>query len=115
MRVTVWHNPACGTSRTVLALLREREVEPEVIEYLKTPPTEEELRRVLADAGMTPRELLRAKEPQAAELGLNDPAAPQERIIEAMLAHPLLINRPVVRTAKGVRLCRPSEKVLELL
>ena len=115
MDVTIYHNPRCGTSRTTLALIRERGIEPKVIEYLKTPPSREELVALLARAGLTVRQLLREKEPLAVELGLTDPAATDAALLDAMLAHPILINRPVVATPAGVRLCRPADRVLDLL
>jgi arsenate reductase len=109
--ITVFHNPACGTSRSTLALIRERGIEPDVIEYLKHPLDREQLRRL----GIPPRELLRAKEALADELGLNDPAVSDDRLIDAMAQHPVLMNRPVVVTPRGTRLCRPAERVLDLL
>lgn len=115
MPVTIYHNPACGTSRTVLALIRQSGEEPEVIEYLKNPPTRERLVELLALMGTGPRAILREKGTPFAELGLDDPALSDEALIEAMLAHPILINRPIVVTRKGARLCRPSERVLDLL
>jgi len=114
-RVTILHNPQCGTSRNTLALLRERGIEPEIVEYLKKPPSRERLLALLAGMGTGPRALLREKEALAGELGLHDPAVGDEALIEAMLAHPILINRPVVETPRGTRLCRPAETVLELL
>lgn len=115
MDVVIYHNPACGTSRNVLALIRHAGIEPHVVEYLKTPPSRAMLLALMGRAGLSPRELLRAKEALAAELGLDDPGAGDERLVEAMLAHPVLINRPLVATPLGVRLCRPSEAVLEIL
>lgn len=115
MDVTIWHNPACGTSRTVLAALREAGIEPKVVEYLKTPPTRDELREVLARAGMTAHQLLRRKEPLVAELGLDGPDTTEDQIIDAMADHPRLIERPVVITPMAVALCRPAEKVDALL
>jgi len=111
----IYHNPDCGTSRNTLAMMRQSGEEPHVIEYLKTPPSRAKLRELLAAMGMAPRELLRRKGTPYAELGLDDPALTDEQLIDAMLAHPLLINRPIVVTEKGTHLCRPSETVLELL
>lgn len=113
--ITIYHNPACGTSRNVLAAIRESGSEPRIVEYLKTPPDEATLRGLLRDAGLPAHELLRAKEPLAAELGLLEPGRTDDEIIAAMLKHPVLINRPVVVTPRGTRLCRPSETVRELL
>ncbi len=114
MKATIWHNPRCGTSRKTLAILEETPgVEVSVIEYLKTPPTREELLRLYARAGMTPRDGLRAKEPLAAEMGLLN--ADDATILDAMMAHPILIERPLVETDKGVKLCRPQDKVREIL
>lgn len=113
--VTVYHNPACGTSRNVLALIRDAGIEPTVIEYLKTPPDRETLVGLLRRAGMRPRELLREKGTPYAELGLAAPHWTDDQLIDHMLAHPILINRPIVVTSRGVRLCRPSERVLEML
>ena len=115
MTVTIYHNPSCGTSRNTLAMIRQSGEEPEVIEYLKTPPSRERLMVLIAAMGMSPRELLRKKETPYAELGLDDPKWSDDELIDFMLAHPLLINRPIVVTAKGVRLCRPSDAVLDLL
>ena len=113
--LTIYHNPNCGTSRKVLGMLRESGVEPRVIEYLKTPPTRAELIQLLASMGMTPRQLLRRKGTPFDELGLDDPAKSDAQLIDAILAHPILMERPVVVTNKGVRVCRPAEKVMELL
>ncbi len=115
MTVTIYHNPACGTSRNALAMIRASGVEPVVIEYLKTPPSRERLAALIAAMGITPRQLLREKGTPYAALGLGDPSLTDEAIIDAMMAHPILINRPIVETAKGTRLCRPSETVLALL
>jgi arsenate reductase len=112
---TIYHNPNCGTSRKVLGMLRESGDTPRVIEYLKTPPTRAELRDLLTKMGMTPRQLLRRRGTPFDELGLDDPAKTDEQLIDAILAHPILMERPVVVTAKGVRVCRPAEKVMELL
>ena len=115
MKATIFHNPACGTSRKTLAILQEAGAEVEVVEDLKQPPTREDLQRLYARAGISPREGLRAKEPLAAELGLLSPDVSDERILDAMMEHPILINRPLVETDKGVRLCRPQEEVRGLL
>jgi arsenate reductase len=113
MRARIWHNPNCGTSRKTLELLTEAGAEPEVLLYLKQPPTREELRRLYQRAGMTPREGLRSKEPDAQALIAAD--ADDEAILDAMVANPILIERPLVETDKGVRLCRPQERVREIL
>ena len=115
MTATIYHNPACGTSRKTLAILREAGVEPRVVEYLKDPPSRDELRRLYARAGLTPRQGLRAKEPLAAELGLLDPGTADEAILGAMVRHPILIDRPLVETDRGVRLCRPQDEVRAIL
>ena len=115
MDVTIYHNPRCGTSRTTLALIRERGIEPTVIEYLKTPPARDELAALIARAGLSVRDVLRGKEALAGELGLNDPAVTDAALLDAMVAHPILINRPIVVTAAGARLCRPADRVLDLL
>ncbi len=113
--VIIYHNPACGTSRNTLALIRNAGIEPHVIEYLKCPPSRALLEQLIARAGLTPRELLREKGTPFAELKLDDPALSDAQLIDAMMAHPILINRPLVVTPSGVRLCRPSEEVLDLL
>lgn len=113
--ITIFHNPACGTSRNTLALIRNSGEEPQVIEYLKTPPSKETLRELLAAMKMAPRALLRKKGTPYEELGLDDPKWSDEQLIDFMLAHPILINRPVVVTPIGTRLCRPSEEVLDIL
>ena len=113
--VTIYHNPACGTSRNTLALLRHAGLEPVVIEYLKTPPGKERLRELLRAMGLSARDLLRQKGTPYAELKLDDPKRTEEELLDAMLRHPILINRPIVVTELGTALCRPSEKVLELL
>jgi len=113
--VTIFHNPACGTSRNVLALIRHAGIEPTVVEYLKTPPTKDELRRLVAATGAPVRALLREKGTPYAELGLSDPALSDEQLLDFVVQHPLLMNRPLVVTPLGTRLCRPSEAVLELL
>jgi arsenate reductase (glutaredoxin) len=113
--VTIYHNPQCGTSRNTLALIRNAGIEPEVIEYLKTPPAEEKLRKLIAAMAVPVREVLRQKEAAYKELGLDNPAAGDDTLIAAMLVNPILINRPIVVTALGTRLCRPSEVVLDIL
>ena len=113
--VIIYHNPACGTSRNTLALIRNAGIEPHVIEYLRCPPSRALLEQLIARAGLTPRELLREKGTPFAELKLDDPALSDAQLIDAMMAHPILINRPLVVTPNGVRLCRPSEAVLDLL
>jgi arsenate reductase len=115
MTITIYHNPSCGTSRNTLAMIRQSGEEPVVIEYLKTPPTRERLVALLREMKMKPRDLLRQKSTPYAELGLDDPKWSDDELIDFMLAHPILINRPVVETPNGVRLCRPSETVLEIL
>jgi arsenate reductase len=115
MPVTIYHNPACGTSRNALAMIRQSGEEPEIIEYLETPPSKTRLKELIKAMGISPRELLRRKGTPYDELGLDDPSLTDERLIEAMLEHPVLINRPIVVTPRGVRLCRPSEVVLEIL
>ncbi|MDO9438315.1 arsenate reductase (glutaredoxin) [Hydrogenophaga sp.] len=112
---TIYHNPKCGTSRNVLALLRERGIEPEVIEYLKTPPTRERLLTLIAASGLPVIDIVRTKEALFTELGLHVPGVNDAQLIDAMLAHPILMNRPIVVTAKGTRLCRPAERVLDIL
>lgn len=111
----IYHNPACGTSRTVLAMLRDAGEEPEVIEYLKNPPDRSTLARMIQDAGLTVRQALREKEKRFLELGLDDAALSDEQLLDAMLAHPVLINRPFVVTPRGTRLCRPAETLREIL
>jgi arsenate reductase len=115
MTVTIYHNPDCGTSRNTLAMIRNSGEEPIVIEYLKTPPTRAELLNLIERMGISPRDLLRRKGTPYDELGLDDPALADEALIDAMIAHPVLINRPVVVTPLGVKLCRPSELVLDIL
>jgi len=115
MNVTIYHNPACGTSRKTLEILRSSGTEPTVIEYLKAPPSRDELRRLYDRAGISPRDGLRAKEPLAAQLGLTRPDVSDDEILDAMMEHPVLINRPLVETDKGVRLCRPQDIVREIL
>lgn len=113
--ITIYHNPKCGTSRNTLAMIRNSGAEPQVIEYLKTPPTREQLLALIAASGLSVREIMRSKEALFSELGLADPARSDAELIDAMLAHPILINRPLVVTPLGTRLCRPSELVLDLL
>ena len=115
MSVTIYHNPNCGTSRNTLAMIRQSGVEPDIIEYLKNPPTRERLIALIAAMGMSACALLRQKGTPYAELGLGEERWSDDELIDFMLAHPILINRPVVVTPKGVRLCRPSEAVLDLL
>jgi arsenate reductase (glutaredoxin) len=113
--ITIYHNPDCGTSRNTLAMIRQSGVEPEIIEYLKTPPARAKLLELISAMGVSVRVLLREKGTPFAALGLADPKWSDEQLIDFMLAHPILINRPIVVTPKGVKLCRPSEAVLELL
>ncbi len=115
MSVTIFHNPACGASRNTLALIRQSGEKPEVIEYLKTPPSRERLLEIVAIMGVPVRAVVRTSEPIYAELGLDSPARTDDQLIDAMLAHPILINRPIVVSAKGARLCRPFEEVIGLL
>lgn len=115
MHATIYHNPQCGTSRNTLAILRHAGIEPTVIEYLKTPPDRATLLRLLVDAGVTPRQALREKGTPFADLGLADPSVSDEAIIDAMLRHPILIQRPFVVTERGTRLCRPSEVVVQII
>ena len=113
--VVIYHNPPCGTSRNTLAMIRNAGVEPHVVEYLKTPPARLLLVQLLARASLTVREVLREKGTPYAELGLEDPSLNDEQLLDAIEAHPVLLNRPLVVSPKGVRLCRPSEAVLDLL
>ncbi|GAA4025428.1 arsenate reductase (glutaredoxin) [Actimicrobium antarcticum] len=115
MSITIFHNPACGTSRNTLALIRNSGVEPTVIAYLTQPPGRSALQTMIRAAGLTVRQALREKGTPYAELGLDNPALTDDALLDAMLAHPILINRPFVVTSLGVRLCRPSELVLEIL
>ena len=115
MDFIIYHNPECGTSRNTLAMIRNAGIEPHVIEYLKCPPSRALLKDLIARMGITPRGLLRDKGTPYAALGLGDPSLSEDALIEAMMAHPILINRPIVVSPKGVRLCRPSEQVLDLL
>ncbi len=115
MSVTIYHNPDCGTSRNTLAMIRQSGTEPQVIEYLKTPPSRGRLQELIAAMGIMVRQLLREKGTPFAELGLADPKWTDDQLLDFMLAHPILINRPIVVTPKGVKLCRPSETVLTIL
>ena len=115
MKATIFHNPMCGTSRKTLDILRDSGCDVWVHEYLKTPPTRDELVRLYNLAGITPREGLRSKEPLADELGLNRPDITDDEILDAMVVHPILIERPIVETPNGVRLCRPQDRVREIL
>lgn len=114
-KITIYHNSKCSNSRGALELIRERGFEPEIIEYLKIPPTKETLKAMIAAAGITPRELLRTKEDIYAKLGLDDAKWTDDELVDFMLQHPVLINRPLVVTPLGTRLCRPPERVLEIL
>jgi arsenate reductase len=113
--VVIYHNPDCGTSRNTLAMIRNTGIEPHVVEYLKTPPSRALVKQLLARAGLTVRDALREKGTPYAELGLADPSITDEQILDAVEAHPILLNRPLVVSPRGVRLCRPSEAVLDLL
>lgn len=115
MDVTIYHNPACGTSRNTLAMIRNAGIEPTIVEYLKAPPSRVELTRMIADAGLTVRQAIREKGTPYAELGLDHPALSDEALVDAMLQTPILINRPFVVTPLGTRLARPSELVLDIL
>jgi len=115
MKATIYHNPMCGTSRKTLEILTNEGADVTVVEYLKAPPSRAELNRLYEQAGISPREGLRAKEPLAEELGLNDPSVSNDTILDAMMEHPILIQRPLVETEKGVRLCRPQDEVREIL
>lgn len=115
MKPLIFHNPNCGTSRNTLAVMKASGEQPEVVEYLKNPPSRDELVALLAKMNISPRELLRSKEAINDELGLDNPELSDDYIIDAMIAHPILINRPIVVTDKGAALCRPSERVFELL
>lgn len=113
--VTIYHNPACSTSRNTLERIRSAGIEPVVIEYLREPPTRERLAELIAAAGLTARQVLREKEAVYKDLGLADPALTDAQLVDAMVVHPILIGRPIVVTDRGVRLCRPAERVLEIL
>ncbi|MET0372001.1 MAG: arsenate reductase (glutaredoxin) [Sphingobium sp.] len=113
--IIIYHNPECGTSRNTLAMIRNAGIEPHVIEYLKTPPNRARLVSLITRMGITPRTLLREKGTPYGELGLGDPALSDDQLIDAMIEHPILINRPIVVSPLGVKLCRPSEEVLDLL
>lgn len=113
--VTIFHNPSCGTSRNVLALIREAGIEPVVVDYLKTPYSREQLAGLLQAMGLRPREVLRTKGELYAELGLADPSLSDAQLLDAMVANPVLVERPIVISPKGTRLCRPKERVLDLL
>lgn len=115
MSVTIYHNPDCGTSRNVLAMIRQSGVEPEIIEYLKTPPSRAKLLELIRAMGITVRDLLRERGTPYRELGLDNPDITDDQLIDQMMEHPILINRPIVLTPKGVKLCRPSETVIPLL
>ena len=115
MSITIYHNPKCGTSRNTLEMIRKSGVEPTVVEYLKTPPSREKLVELIAQMGIPVRDLLRQKGTPFDELGLGEDKWSDDQLIDFMMEHPILINRPIVVTAKGVRLCRPSEKVMDLL
>jgi arsenate reductase len=115
MDVIIYHNPQCGTSRNTLGLIRNAGIEPHIIEYLKSPPTRLLLRQLIGRMGIPVHDLLREKGTPYAELGLDDPSLTDDQLLDAMMAHPILINRPIVVTPKGVRLCRPSEAVIDLL
>ena len=115
MTITIYHNPDCGTSRNTLAMIRQSGEEPEIVEYLKHPPTRAQLLRLIGEAGLTVRNAIRQKDTPYLELGLDNAALTDARLLDAMLTHPILINRPFVVTEKGVRLCRPSELVLDIL
>ncbi len=115
MKAKIYHNPMCGTSRKTLEILRDNGFDVWIQEYMKSPPTRDELERLYNRAGITPREGLRAKEPLAEELNLNRPDVTDEEVLDAMIQHPILINRPLVETDKGVRLCRPQDLVREII
>jgi len=115
MKATIYHNPMCGTSRKTLEILRDSGADVWIHEYMKNPPTREELVRLYERAGITPREGLRSKEQIASDLGLNRPDVTDDEVLDAMVKHPILINRPIVETDKGVRLCRPQDTVREIL
>ena len=113
--VTIYHNPRCGTSRDTLALIRDAGIEPEIVEYLNQPPLREALAAMISEADLSVRAALRTKEPRYAELGLDNPTLSDDALLDAMMAYPILINRPFVKTPLGARLCRPAQRVLEIL
>ncbi|HVW91481.1 MAG TPA: arsenate reductase (glutaredoxin) [Devosia sp.] len=115
MSITIFHNPGCGTSRNTLAMIRQSGAEPEIVEYLRTPPTRQYLAWMIAQAGLTVRQAIRQKDTPYDALGLADPGLGDDALLDAMMAHPILINRPFVVTPRGIRLCRPSELVLDIL
>jgi arsenate reductase len=115
MTITIYHNPNCGTSRTVLGALRDGGHEPQVIEYLKQPPSRDAMKSLLAAMGMSPRDILRRKGTPFEELGLDDPALTDDQLLDALAAHPILMERPVVQTPLGVRVCRPADRLQEIL
>jgi len=115
MSLTIYHNPNCTTSRNVLRLLRDAGLEPQVVEYLKTPPSRARMQELLAAMGMTPRDILRRSGTPYDELGLDDPTLTDDQILDALEAHPILMQRPIVASDKGVRLCRPLERVHEIV
>ena len=112
--VTIYHNPTCGTSRKVLGMLRDADIEPRVIEYLKTPPSRDAMKALLKQMGMTPRELLRREGSLFRELGLDDPAKSDDNLLDALQSHPILMERPIVTTDRGTLVCRPAARVKEL-
>jgi len=115
MQIEIWHRPTCSNSRGALELIREAGIEPAIVDYIADPPTKARLRQAIADAGLSVREAMREKEPEFAQQGLDDPSLSDDGLLEAMIATPVLINRPFVFTPMGTRLCRPPEKVLEIL
>ncbi|WP_233833686.1 arsenate reductase (glutaredoxin) [Paraburkholderia sp. ZP32-5] len=115
MTITIFHNPACGTSRKVLDMIRASGEEPRIVEYLRHPPSRDELTTMLRDMQLSPRELLRTQEPAYTDLGLDDASLSDARIVELMVANPVLMNRPIVRTPRGIKLCRPADEVTPLL
>ena len=115
MNIKIYHNPACGTSRTVLGLLRAKGIEPEIVEYLINPPTRTEMQKLLADMGMSPRDILRRKGTPYDELGLDNGALTSAQLLDALAQHPILMERPIVVTSKGTRICRPAERLTDLL
>ena len=115
MKIRIYHNPACGTSRTVLGMLREKGIEPDIIEYLKTPPARADMQKLLKDMGLQPRDILRRRGTPYEELGLDNPTLSDADILDALGCHPILMERPVVVTEKGTRICRPAERLNDLL